>query len=60
MQPAPRLPAQPLLANGVSRRLHCFAAGGPVSPDLALELELCLGLKELGSIQVSPGDPLFH
>ena len=26
MQPAPRLPAQPLLANGVSRRLHCFAA----------------------------------
>ena len=28
MQPAPRLPAQPPLANGVCRRLRCFSAGG--------------------------------
>ena len=28
MQPAPRLPAQPPLANGVCRRLCCFSAGG--------------------------------
>ena len=28
MQPVPRLPAQPPLASGVCRRLHCFSAGG--------------------------------
>ena len=28
MQPAPRLPAQPPLANGGCRRLCCFSAGG--------------------------------
>ena len=28
MQPAPHLPAQPLLASGVCRRLRCFSAGG--------------------------------
>ena len=28
MQPAPRLPAQPPLANGVCRCLCCFSAGG--------------------------------
>ena len=28
MQPRPCLPAQPLLANGVCRRLRCFSAGG--------------------------------
>ena len=28
MQPAPHLPAQPPLANGVCRRLRCFSAGG--------------------------------
>ena len=28
MQPAPRLPAQPPLANGKCRRLRCFSAGG--------------------------------
>ena len=28
MQPAPCLPAQPPLANGVCRRLRCFSAGG--------------------------------
>ena len=28
MQPTPRLPAQPQLANGVCRCLRCFSAGG--------------------------------
>ena len=28
MQPAPRLPAQPPLANGGCRRLRCFSTGG--------------------------------
>ena len=28
MQPVPHLPAQPPLANGGCRRLHCFSAGG--------------------------------
>ena len=28
MQPTPRLPAQPPLANGVCRRSRCFSAGG--------------------------------
>ena len=28
MQPAPRLPAQPPLANGGCRRLRCYSAGG--------------------------------
>ena len=36
MQPAPRLPAQPPLASGGCRCLHCFSAGGVI-----VELVIC-------------------
>ena len=36
MQPAPRLPAQPPLANGACSRLRCFSAGG-----VTVGLEIC-------------------